>query len=399
MHVFLTLILGALSMVGALAVDACLPSFPAIAETFQASPLAVQQVLSLFLFPFALMMLFYGTLSDAAGRRPVVLWPLALYTVASLGCAVAPTLGVLLACRVAQGLAAGAGPVICRAIVQDRFSGAVAQRLLSHTMMVFGLAPAVAPIIGGWLQVTLGWRSVFYFLAAFGALMWLVAWRWLPESLPAARRQPLHLGVIAANYWKVLRHRQFLLIAVSIGLAFSGFGLYIGSAAYFVMNILHLPETGFGWLFLPLISASVLGSWLAGKLAHRPPPRTLIRWSLGLMLAAALLNVAYNHLFVASVPWALAPLFLYSLGQAVSMAPMLLIAMEYFPDNSGLASSLQGFVQMALFSLVSGLAAPLLFDSAFKLALGVLAGLVLALICWFLADSGHNHAPAGAESR
>ena len=382
MNTLLTLILAGLTMVGPLAIDTYLPSFPAIAHTFGASPLLIQQTLSAFLFTFAFMMLIYGTLSDSFGRRPVILVSLLLYIIASVGAALAPSLGWLLACRVLQGLAAGAGSVVGRAIVQDRFSGAAAQKILSHIMMVFGLAPAIAPVLGGWLQVSFGWRSVFWFLAAFGIMMFVVVQRWLPESLPAKARHPFHLGAIAANYWKVLCHRQFLLLSIAVGTSFGGFALYIGSAAYFVISILHLPETAFAWLFVPLISGMVVGSALAGKFAHRFAQTSLIRAGYALMLLAALVNIIYNSYFAAAVPWAVLPLFMYSFALAIAMPPMTLIALTRFPKNSGLASSLQSFIQMLVFALVSGLVAPLLFDSALKLAWGVMAGLVLSLVCW-----------------
>lgn len=392
MNTLLTLILAGLSMVGPLAIDTYLPSFPAIALTFDASPLLVQQTLSAFLFTFAFMMLFYGTLSDSFGRRPVILVSLALYILASLGAALAPSLGALLACRVVQGLAAGAGSVVGRAIVQDRFTGIAAQKILSHIMMVFGLAPAIAPVLGGWLQVSFGWRSVFWFLAAFGVLMLVVVQRSLPESLPREKRHAFHLGVVAANYWSVLRHRQFLLLSVAVGMSFSGFALYIGSAAYFVMHILHLPETAFAWLFVPLISGMVIGSALSAKLAHRYTQTQLIWSGYGLMALAAVVNVAYNSAFAAAVPWAVLPLFLYSFALSLSMPPMTLIALDHFPHNSGLASSMQSFIQMMLFALISGLVAPLLFDSALKLAWGVLTGLAVSLVCCLLALAGRPRA-------
>ncbi len=397
MNILLTLILAGLTMVGPLAIDTYLPSFPAIALTFHASPLLIQQTLSAFLFCFAFMMLFYGTLSDSFGRRPVILVSLVLYVAASVGAALAPSFGWLLACRVVQGLAAGAGSVVGRAIVQDRFEGAAAQKILSHIMMVFGLAPAIAPVLGGWLQVSFGWRAIFWFLAGFGALMALAVQRLLPESLPAARRHPFHLGAIASNYWKVLCHRHFLLVSVAVGMGFGGFALYIGSAAYFVIDILHLPETAFAWLFIPLISGMVLGSALAARWATRYAAVGLIGAGYALMTLAALLNIAYNSYFAAAVPWAVLPLFLYSFALSIAMPPMTLIALNHFPDNSGLASSMQSFIQMLLFALVSGLVAPLLFDSALKLAYGVMAGLVLSLACWLLAQAG-GRAEAGTVS-
>lgn len=387
MQRLLTVILACLGMVGALAIDTYLPSIPAIGREFEVGPLAVQQTLSVFLFTFAFMMLFYGTLSDSFGRRPVILVALTLYTLSSLGAVFAPSFGALLACRAIQGLAAGAGSVVGQAIVQDRFAHdqAHAQRIMSQIMMVFGLAPAIAPVLGGWLHVSFGWRSTFVFLAAFGALMILLVYRALPESLPKEQRHAFHGVAIAKNYLKVLKNPQFLLLSLAVGMAFGGLSLYIGSAANFVMDILHLPETAFGWMFIPLISGMVIGSAWGGKQAGKIKPGTMMWLGFGIMAAAAVIGVVYNALFAAAVPWAVLPLAIYTFGLAVAMPPMQVAALALFPDNRGLASSLLSFIQMMVFAMVSGLVAPLLFDSAFKLACGVLGGLALSFACWRLS--------------
>lgn len=398
MHRMLTLILACLGMVGALAIDTYLPSIPAIGRSFAVGPLAVQQTLSVFLFTFAFMMLFYGTLSDSFGRRPVILAALGVYTVASLGAMLAPTFGVLLACRALQGLSAGAGSVIGQAIVQDRFSGAEAQKITSHIMMVFGLAPAIAPVLGGWLHVHFGWRSTFLFLALFGALMIALCYRALPESLPPQKRHAFHPGAIAANYLKVLREPQFVLLSLAVGLAFGALSLYIGSAANFVMEILHLPETAFGWMFIPLISGMVIGSAWGAKVASRMAPASIMWTGFAVMAGAGLLNVGYNYVFAAQVPWAVLPLSVYTFGLAVAMPAIQVRALALFPDNRGLAASMLSFVQMMVFALVSGLLAPMLFDSAFKLACGVLATLVLSLACWRLGLRSAGAAASAADA-
>jgi len=387
MQRLLTVILACLGMVGALAIDTYLPSFPAIGRAFEVGPVAVQQTLSVFLFTFAFMMLFYGTLSDSFGRRPVILVALAVYTLASAGAAMAPTFGWLLFFRALQGLSAGAGSVIGQAIVQDRFSGADAQRIMSHIMMVFGLAPAIAPILGGWLHVTFGWRATFVFLALFGAIMLLASWKLLDESLPREKRHAFHGLAIARNYLKVLRHPQFLLLSLAVGLAFGGLSLYIGSAANFVMEILHLPETAFAWMFIPLISGMVIGSAWGGKRAAKIAPATMRRIGYGLMALACVLNVGYTALAgdAVAVPWAVLPLMVYTFGLAVAMPAIQVAALGLFPENRGLASSMLAFIQMMSFALMSGLVAPLLFGSAFKLACGVTVGLVASFVACQLA--------------
>ena len=385
MQKLLTVILACLGMIGALAIDTYLPSMPAIGVEFGVGPVAVQQTLSVFLFTFAFMMLFYGTLSDSFGRRPVILAALMVYTLASIGAALAPSFGWLLLFRALQGLSAGAGSVIGQAIVQDRFSGPQAQRMMSHIMMVFGLAPAIAPILGGWLHVTFGWRSSFVFLAVFGAAMILLVMKMLPESLPVEKRQAFHPGTIGRNYLMVLRNPQFVFLALSVGLAFSGLSLYIGSASNFVMEILGLPETAFAWMFIPLVGGMVVGSAWGGKRAHGSTPGGMMWTGYAVMALGVALNVGYHGLFPASVPWSVLPLFVYTFGLAVAMPAVQLTAMGLFPRNRGLASSMVGFIQMMSFALVSGLVAPLLFDSALKLALGVAGGLLLSFGAWRLS--------------
>lgn len=385
MQKLLTVILACLGMIGALAIDTYLPSMPAIGTEFGVGPVAVQQTLSVFLFTFAFMMLFYGTLSDSFGRRPVILVALAVYTLASVGAAWAPSFGWLLVFRALQGLSAGAGSVIGQAIVQDRFEGAQAQRMMSHIMMVFGLAPAIAPILGGWLHVTFGWRSSFVFLAVFGAAMIVLCLKLLPESLPVEKRQAFHPGTIGRNYLMVLRNPQFVLLALAVGLAFSGLSLYIGSASNFVMEILGLPETAFAWMFIPLVGGMVVGSAWAGKRAHNSTPAGMMWTGFGVMALGTALNVGYHFLLPAAVPWSVLPLFVYTFGLAAAMPAVQLTAMGLFPRNRGLASSMVGFIQMMAFALVSGLVAPLLFDSALKLALGVAGGLALSFGAWRLS--------------
>ena len=385
MHRILTVVLACLGMAGALAIDTYLPSMPAIGREFGVGPVAVQQTLSVFLFTFAFMMLFYGTLSDSFGRRRVILVALVLYTIGSIGAVFAPTFGWLLACRALQGLSAGAGSVVGQAVVQDRFKGAEAQKMMSNMMMVFGLAPAIAPIVGGWLHVHFGWRSTFLFLAGFGLLLIAMTLRLLPESLPVEKRQAFHPGTIARNYLKVLRHPQFLLLALSVGLAFGGLSLYIGSAANFVMVILGLPETAFAWMFIPLIGGMVLGSGWGGKRAAAMAPGRMKWIGFATMLVAAVLNIGYNAVFPAAVPWAVLPLAIYTFGLAVAMPAIQMNALGLFPENRGLASSMLGFIQMMSFALVSGLVAPLLFDSAFKLACGVGVGLAASFAAWRLS--------------
>ncbi len=396
---YLTFLLAGLAMVGPFAIDTYLPSFHSIALEFAVSDLLVQQTLSAFLLAQAVMSLFYGTLSDSVGRRPVVLGTLLLFVLSSIGATLAPSFGALLVCRVLQGMSAGAGMVVGQAIVRDQFHGAEAQRMIAGIMMVFGIAPAVAPVLGGYLNAHLGWRANFAFLTLFGGVLAVLCWRVLPESLAPQQRQPLHLGTILRNYLTAVRYPKFLLGTFATGSAFLGFALYIAGAANFVLEVLHLPETAFGWLFVPMIGGMVLGSAISGRLAHRFSSATTIRVGQAMMVLAALANLAYTASFPVAVPWAVLPAMLYTFGVALAVPAMSVIVQGLLPTMRGLAASLQSFVQMMAFALAAGLLAPLLFGSAFKYALGMAAGVALSLLFWRLSQAmGEAPAQAGGRS-
>ncbi len=383
-HRSLIVILASLSMLGALCIDAYLPSLPAIAAQFSVSVAAAQQTLTIYLFGFAFMMLFYGVLSDSFGRRPVILGSMFLYVASSVGAVFAPGIGWLLFFRLCQGLSAGAGSVVGRAVVGDCFQGAEAQRILSYISMVFGIAPAVAPILGGWLQAAFGWRSVFGFIALFGIVLLIACLRGLPETLPPERRHAFHFRVIVRNYWEVGRHLRFLLQSTAIALAFSGVMFHVGAAPSFVMTILHLPVTAFGWLFVPLIGGMTLGSFAAGWASHRWAPRVTIGLGFAVMTVGALADWIYAAGWTVRIPWVVIPLFVYAFGVSLAVPAMTVETLELFPTMRGLAASLQGFTFMILFAVGSGVVCPFLFGSARRFALAVVFGLVASAACWVL---------------
>jgi len=384
----LTILFALCTMLGPLGIDTYLPSFHAIAHEFNVNQIAVQQTLSVYVLAMAGTMLFYGTLSDTFGRRVVLLCASIGYCITSLVAAFVPSIETLVLVRFVQGLMGGAGMVIARAMVQDRYQGAEAQSMMAMVMFCFGLAPALAPIFGGWLQTHGGWRATFYFLAAFGTLLALLVWRQLPETLPPEKRQPLQLGVIVGNYMRALRNGQFRLMILGLGLISGATGLYVGSAAEFIIRVLHLEETSFGWLFLPLIGGTMLGSAFTGSLASKIPQHTQLRVGYLCLFAACLWNVAYNLIVSAqgadpTVPWAVMPITLYSFGNALLMPLLSLRIMGMFPTMRGLASSLQGFTQMLIFSLITGLVVPQLFHSGLLLALGHAFSVLGGMLVWW----------------
>jgi len=384
-HRGLAALLAALSAVGPFSIDAYLPSMPEIGRVFAAPPLLVQQTLTAYLAPFALMTLWHGAISDALGRRRVTLVVFALFLLASVGCTLAWNIESLLAFRVLQGMTAGAGMVVGRAIVRDVLDGPEAQRLMSQVTLVFAAAPAVAPVLGGWLHVWLGWRAVFGFLVLFTAIVWILCWRALPETLPADRRQPLSPGYLARAYRQVLGTPVFLALAAAVTLNFAAVFLYIVSAPQFLIGQLHVAETGFLWLFGPATAGIVTGAWLSGRVAGRISRRRTVWWGYGIMGASAAGNLLLNLLLPPALPWAVLPVAFYFAGSALAMPSLTLLALDLFPAQRGLASSCQSFVQTSGNALTAAVVAPLVWASTLTLAVGegvVLAGGLAAFVLY-----------------
>jgi DHA1 family bicyclomycin/chloramphenicol resistance-like MFS transporter len=301
----LSLLLACLGMLGPFAVDTYLPAFGTITTSLEATPLQMQQTLSAYLFGFAAMNLFHGALADSFGRRPVILWGVAAFTIASIGCALAQTIGQLIFFRAMQGLATGAGIVVSRAVIRDMYPPAEAQRVMSQVTIFFGVAPAVAPLIGGLLYVHIAWQAIFWFLAAVGALLWLANWRLLPETLHADAVQAFNVRNLMRGYAQLLSHRNFMLLALASGIPFNGMFLYVLSAPAFLGNLLHLAPTQFFWFFCITIGGIMGGAWLSGRLAGRIKPRTQIRYGFTIMVVVSVINVIANALFTAQAWWAM----------------------------------------------------------------------------------------------
>jgi DHA1 family bicyclomycin/chloramphenicol resistance-like MFS transporter len=367
----IALLLAALGALGPFSIDTYLPSFNDIGISLQATPLEVQQTLTAYLIPFAIMALWHGAISDALGRRRVLLVTLALFGLALFGCLFATRIEHLWVLRALQGMSAGAGIVISRAIVRDLFDGPAAHRLMAHITMMFALAPAIAPVIGGRLQSWFGWRSVFAFLVLMTLALWVACWRLLPETLPAQRRQTLHPGYLARTYWKVLTSPAFLLACGGLAFNFGAFFIYIMSAPVFLTRHLGVSETGFFWLFGPAMAGLMSGSWVSGRLAGKFSLRQTIVCGYWVMGSAALINIGLNLWLPPLLPWSIAPIFVYTFGMSMAIPCLTLLALDPFPNQRGLAASCQMFLQAGFNGLVAGVIAPLLWNSTRTLAFGM----------------------------
>ncbi|MFT3848355.1 MAG: multidrug effflux MFS transporter [Propionivibrio sp.] len=389
----MTILLAALSALGPFSIDTYLPSFQDIETSLGATPFEVQQTLTAYMIPFAVMSLWHGAIADALGRRRVLLVSLALFALASAGCVFATRIEHLWVLRALQGISAGAGIVISRAIVRDLYDGAEAQRLMSHISMMFALAPAIAPVLGGRLQLWFGWQSVFTFLVVATFLLWLACWRLLPETLPEAQRQPLHPAYLARAYAKVLTSGAFLLACAGLAFNFGGFFIYVMSAPVFLMRHLGVPETGFFWLFGPAMMGLLSGSWLSGRFAGKITLRQTIARGYVMMGTAALCNLALNLVLPPALPWSVLPIFVYTFGMSIAMPSLTLLSLDPFPQQRGLAASCQMFLQSGFNGLLAGVIAPLLWGSTLTLACGMGGMMLLGATAAWLHSRRPAHQP------
>ncbi|NQW79939.1 MAG: multidrug effflux MFS transporter [Polaromonas sp.] len=378
----LAVLLALLGMLGPFSIDTYLPAFSGMATTLGATPAEMQQTLSAYLFGFAFMNLFHGALSDSLGRRPVVLWGIAVFTLASVGCALSENISQLVFFRALQGLSTGAGIVVSRAVIRDMFPPAEAQKVMSQVTIYFGVAPALAPMIGGWLFVHLGWHSIFWFLSAVGVALWLANYKLLPETLHQSQRQPFETKHLMRGYWQLGSSPRFLLLALASGIPFNGMFLYVLSAPAFLGDHLQLAPSHFFWFFALTISGIMSGAWTSGRMAGRIPPKQQIRYGFTIMLVVSVLNVAANVFFTAHVAWAMFPIAIFAFGWAVMMPVVTLLVLDLYPARRGMASSLQAFIGSSANGIVAGVLAPLIMHSTVALAIASLGMMCVGLLAW-----------------
>lgn len=376
------ILLALLGMLGPFSIDTYLPAFADMGRSLGASPVQLQQTLSAYLFAFAFMSLFHGAISDSVGRRPVVLWGLAVFTLASVGCALSQTIGQLIFFRAMQGLSTGAGIVISRAIIRDMFPPDQAQKVMSQVTIFFGVAPAIAPLVGGWLLVQVSWHAIFWFLSAIGVALWLAIYRLLPETLHDEQRQSFHPSNLMAGYWQLGSDPRFLLLALASGIPFNGMFLYVLSAPVFLGEHLGLTPQHFFWFFVLTIGGIMGGAAVSGRLAGKISPKRQIRHGFVIMLLIGVLNLALNLLFPADVRWSLFPIAIFAFGWALMVPVVTLLVLDLHPERRGMASSLQMFVGSSANGLVAGVVAPLVMHSTVALAASSLLMMGLGLGSW-----------------
>lgn len=344
----IAILLTALAAFGPLSTDLYLPTLPTLVEDFASDPATVQLTLSLFLVGYALSQLVYGPLSDRFGRRPVLLGGITIFVTASAACLAAQTIDQLLAARLLQAVGACSGPVLARAVVRDVHGRDQAARLFAYMAMAMAVAPAVGPILGGYLTQLFGWRACFAALTLFGAAILMATWAGLDESNRHLDPQAIRPGRLLTNYRALLGHRPYLGYVLAASLCYCGIFAFISGSAFVLMGTVGLSPAEYGMSFALTVLGYMTGAFGAGRLTVRLGVDRMI--VLGTMVASVggVAGMALAQAGVVTLPAIVAPMAVFMAGAGLTLPNAMAGAVGPFPTMTGLASALLGFMQMGM---------------------------------------------------
>ncbi|MBN9453941.1 MAG: multidrug effflux MFS transporter [Bosea sp.] len=389
----MTAVLAMLTALGPLSTDFYLPSLPEIARVMETDVAGAQATLSSFLFGFAAGQILWGPLSDRLGRRPVLLAGLGLFGLATLACALAPSIGALTAARAFQALGASGPIVLGRAMVRDLYDGPRAGRELARMGMIMGLVPAVAPVIGGVLQVAFGWRSTFLASLAFGLVLAVVIVTVMPETLRARSPQPLSLIGIFRGFGTLLHNRAFRVYVALTALAYAGLFAFISGSSFVLIGVYGLTPIEYGFSFGFGVLGYITGTIIAQRLVGRRGMDGVIAIGVACLAGGGLAMLVGVLTGFGGAAGVVVPMALYACGVGLTMPQAQASAMMPFPDRAGAASSFNGLCQMLLSACVGLLVGHLLQNAALPLPL-VMSALGVTALVLFRATRGIRAAKA-----
>ncbi len=331
---------------GTLGMHMVIPALPAAASGLHVAPATIQLTITLYLIGLAIGQLLYGPLSDRFGRRPVLLGGLALFTLAGTLTALAPNAGMLIAARVLQSVGGCGGLVLGRAIVRDQATADRAAAQLALLTLVMSMAPAIAPVIGGYATAYLGWRAAFALLAALGALAFALILLWLPETLEQ-HGEGRGLRTMLHGSARLLRSRAFLGYAIGGSCTTTSFYAFMAASPFIFANLLHRPTQEIGLYYLLLMGGVALGGFSANRMAGRVRTRTALRIANGLAIAAAAAFMLADLMGRLSVATVIAPVALFMVGAGMASPFAVAGAVGVNPLAIGAASGMYGSMQMA----------------------------------------------------
>lgn len=364
-------LLAGLISLGPLSTDLYLPALPAIARAFATDAAGVQWTLSGFLLAFAPSQLIYGPLADRFGRRPAMLWGLALFLAGTAACAAAPSLGVLVAARLVQAIGACAGPVVARAVVRDTVPPERAPAVFATMAGLMSLAPAIGPVLGGIVTALSGWRASFVLLGVAGLLVLAATGRRLGETAPVLDRRALDPAALARAYGGLLAHRWFLGHAAVATASYSGLFCFISGSSHVIQRGLGLSPEAYGVVFASAVGGYLAGSLIVRRLSGRVTGRAMMRRGSLWCLACGWAGPVAHTLAGPSLATVAGPLILYMVGFAVVQPNAQAGAIAPFPAMAGRASALLGCLQWSIAAAAGLLLGSLLDEEGLAMAVGI----------------------------
>lgn len=377
--IFLVYALAGLAALAPFAIDTYLPAFHIMGMALGGSDVEIQQSLTFYLLPYAAMTLWHGAISDSIGRITTIKWGLSIFIFASIGCAFAQNVETLWFFRALQGASGGAGNTIARAMVRDLFKGPEAQRVMATVQMLFGIAPAVAPILGG-LLLGIHWQAIFIFLAIYASISLWAAVAFLPETMPPEKRLKLSARNVISSYKTLFSDAQYTKLVIAVGANFSGFFIYVLASPVFLGKQLGLNTHQYGYLFIPTVIGMILGSYLAKHTAGKYAPNKIIKLAYTWMVLLALINVLVCLMLPTNLITNILPVALFNIGMAMCMPVLSIAALDRHSKIRGTAASGQAFMQMLLSTVSAGIVVPFVWFAPYGLALAMLAYVVLGLV-------------------
>ncbi len=379
----LLVLLAAFVALGPLSTDMYLPALPDMVLVFGTTVSRVQLTISAYLLGFSVFHLFCGPLSDRLGRKPVLLLGLFVFCLASIGCALVSSIEQLIFWRFVQGVGACTGPTLGRAMVRDIYGPVKAAKALATLAAIMALAPAIAPIIGGWMLIFLPWSSIFWFLVAYTLFAMVCLVLLLPESLPV--RQSLRPSRIAANYGLLLGHYPYCLQVLAGAMIYAGGFAYVSGSSFVLIDFMSVPASQFGFWFAFNVLGYIAGSIFVARSGSRFNKNQLAILGSGLALCSALLMVVLCLLEVYHPLLIVLPMSVYLAGVGISIPNAMASALAPFPQIAGTASALLGFVQMAAASAAGFVVGLLLIDNPLPMVMTIAVCAAVSLLLFLLS--------------
>jgi DHA1 family bicyclomycin/chloramphenicol resistance-like MFS transporter len=373
------LILASLTALAPFAIDTYLPAFEVMEDDLATNSNFIQQTLTFYLVPYTIMTIFHGAISDSIGRIKTIKYGMSLFILGSIGCVFATSIEMLWISRLIQGVGAGAGNVVARAMVRDLYSGATAQKVMATIQIIFGIAPAIAPMVGG-LLLGISWQAIFIFLIIYSVLITIFSVNFLPETISKQNQLPFNLESVLSRYRDLLNDNNYIFLILAVSFNFSAFFLYVLSSPIFLMQHLNLSSSQFGYLFIPTVTGMILGSFISKKTAGIISPAKMLKIAYLWMLLITSINLIFCLFFPSIIFVNIGLIAFYNIGMAAAMPLISIKALDCFPKARGTAASGQAFSQMLVSSVVAGLVIPIIWGSLATLAIGMLVIFSLGLV-------------------